>query len=243
MHASNLNIIESCITRAYCMQGALDFHYWLTDIIQRASKRASESSNTWINKLMADVQTAIYQKKTVTFESVDYLPKLRFPETYSYAPKSFRYDQTELITSTVSSILRLWLRFPSDEDSLVQLSLLDIISSKSPSSILFLDKTWQMYATPFSTVFNVWNKRSSKANIDRSLQQFEKQFLSHPFATANSPEYLKLEYLNTLIAKWMENSGRDSHPPLAPSVRTYLKCSFLNNLSSIITDGYFTRSN
>jgi hypothetical protein len=219
MHSSNLNTIESYITRAYCMQGALVFHHWLVDIVQRAVKRSSY--NTWINKLAADVEMAINQKRTVNFNSVDYLPNLMFHETYSYAPILFRYDQTELIASTVSSILRLWLHFPSDELSFIQLSLIDIISSKSLSSILFLDKTWEMYVTPFSTVFNVWNGRTSKANINSSLAEFEKQFLSHPFATVNSLEYQKLEYLQTLIAKWMGNCGLDSNPPLTPSVRTH----------------------
>jgi hypothetical protein len=208
MHSSNLNIIESCITRAYCMQGALNFHYWLIDIVRGAVQRASY--NTWIDKLATNVQTAINGKRTVTFNSADYLPNLTFHKVYSYAPKPFRYNQMELITSTVSSILRLWLHFPSDEASLVQLSLIDIVSSQSPSSILFLDKIWEMYATPFSTVFDVWNGRTSKGNINRSLDEFQKLFLSHPFAIAGSLENQKLEYLKTLIAKCMENSGLDS---------------------------------
>ena len=221
MQSSNLNVIESCITRAYCMQGALNFHYWLVDIVQHAVKTSKSSHHTsnWIKKLVADVETAIIQKKTVTFDSANYLPNLTFHKLYSYAPKPFRFDQTELITSTVSLILRLWLHFPSEEASLLQLSLLDIISSKSPSSILFLDKIWEMYVTPFSTVFNVWNMRTSKANIDQSLEKFRELFHSHPFATPNSLEYQKLEYLKQLITEWMENSGLDSEAPA--SVRTH----------------------
>jgi hypothetical protein len=211
MHSSNLNIIESYITRAYCMQGALNFHHWLIEIVQRAVK--SRSHQTWVGKLAADIEKAINQRRTVTFNSADYLPNLMFHNVYSYQPKSFRFDQTELITSTLSSILRLWLYFPSDSNSLLQLSLIDIVSSKAPSSILFLDKIWEMYVTPFSTVFNVWNMRSSKANIEKSLTTFQEQFLSHPFATAGSLEYQKLEYLKGLIAQWMGNSGLVSNAP------------------------------
>lgn len=225
--SSNLNIIETCIMRAYCMQGALNFHYWLLDNVQHAVKSPSQHS-TWIKKLASDVETAINLKRMVDFNSADYLPNLMFHKIYSYAPKPFRYDQTELLSSTVSSILRLWLLFPSDDASFLQLSLIEIVSSKSPSSILFLDKIWEMYVTPFSTVFNVWNMRSSKANIGRSLKEFEEQFLSHPFATTGSLEFKKLEYLRSLIAEWMENSGLDFNA--SASVSTLSECSFSNNL-------------
>ena len=209
--SSNLNIIESCITRAYCMQGALNFHHWLINIVQHAVKNPSH--HIWIGKLTADVQKAINRGNTTTFNSANYLPNLRFHKIYSYVPKPFRYDQTDLIASTISSILRLWLHFPSDETSLLQLSLIDIVSSNSPSSVLFLDKIWEMYVTPFSKVFNVWNMRTSKANINKSVAEFQQQFLSHPFATAGSLENQKLEYLKKLIARWMENSGVDSEAP------------------------------
>ena len=171
MHSSNLNIIESCIMRAYCMQGALTFHQWLVDVVQRAIK--SSLRHTWIDKLASDVQIAVNGKKTVAFDSVKYLPNLTFHKSYSYMPRSFRYQQTELVSTTLSSILRFWLHFPSDELSLLQLSLIDIVVSKSPSSVLFLDKIWEMYATPFSTVFNVWNTRTSKVNIDKSLAELQ----------------------------------------------------------------------
>lgn len=210
-HSSNLNIIESCITRAYCMQGALNFHLWLIHIVQLAV--ASSSRQTWIEKLAWDVELAVDKKQTVAFNSIEYLPNLMFHKTYSYKPGPFRYNQTEIISTTLSSILRLWLQFPSDELSLLQLSLIDIVVSKSPSSILFLDKIWEMYTTPFSTVFNVWNSRSSKANIEKSLAELQQQYDTHPFATANSLEHQKLEYLSKLISEWMGINGLDSDMP------------------------------
>ena len=215
MHSSNLNIIESCITHAYCMQGALNFHLWLIHIVQHAV--ASSSRHTWIEKLAWDVEIAVNQKQIIAFNSINYLPNLTFHRSYSYMPGRFRYDQTELISTTLSSILRLWLHFPSDQLSLLQLSLIDIVVSKSPSSILFLDKIWEMYTMPFSTVFNVWNARSSKANIDKSLAELQKQYDSHLFATAGSLEHQKLEYLSKLIAEWMGINGLDSDIPLTVS--------------------------
>jgi hypothetical protein len=211
MHSSNLNIIESYITRAYCMQGALNFHLWLVDIVQSAVE--STSRHTWIEKLAWDVEIAVYQKRTVPFDSVKYLPNLTYHRTYSYTPGPFRFEQKELISTTLSSILRSWLHFPSDEQSLLQLSLIKIVVSKSPSSILFLDKIWEMYSTPFSTVFNVWNARSSKDNIEKSLVEFQQKFNFHAFATAGSLEYRKLEHLSGLITEWMGINGLDSSTP------------------------------
>jgi len=141
-HSSNLNIIESCITRVYCMQGALNFHLWLIHIVQHVVE--SSSRHSWIEKLAWDVEIAVNQKQTITFDSVKYLPNLQIHKSYSYTPGRFIYDQTKLISTTLSSILRLWLHFPSDKLSLLQLSLIDIVVSKSPSSILFLDKIWEM---------------------------------------------------------------------------------------------------
>jgi len=207
-HSSNLNAIESCITRIYCMQGALNFHHWLVDIVQHAVE--SHSRQTWIEKLASDVKLTVDRKKSAIFNSADYLPNLVFHKVYTYTATRFRFDQTELVTSTVSSIVRLWLHFPSDEYSLLQLSLIDIVSSKAPSSILFLDKIWEMYTTPFATIFNIWNARTSKANIKTSLADFQTQFASHPFATAGSLEHSKLEYLSQLIYEWVESYGLDS---------------------------------
>lgn len=215
VHASNENIVEACFTRAYCMQSALNFHIWLTNIIQSAME--SSSRRSWIERLAYDVQVAVHQKRMVTFDSVEYLPKLKLHKTYSYTPGPFRFDQTEIISTTLSSILRVWLQFPSDELSLLQLSLVDILVSKSPSSVLFLDKVWEMYVTPFATVFNVWKLHSSKKNIEKSLVEFRQQFESHPYATASSLEHRKLEYLSELIAEWLEINGLSSFTPATVS--------------------------
>ena len=102
--------------------------------------------------------------------------------------------------------MRLWLHFPADEFSLVQLSIIDILSSKSPPSILFLDKLWETYKTPFGTVFKKWNTARSKYKIERELKAFEEEYSSHPFATPGSLEYKKLIYLDKLIHSWMENN-------------------------------------
>jgi hypothetical protein len=228
MHSSNLSIVESRITRAYCMQGALNFHLWLIDIVQNAIE--SSSYRTWIEKLASHVRIAVNQKNTVVFDSIEYLPKLKLHKIYTYTPGPFRYDQTEIVSTTLSSILRLWLHFPSDEFSLLQLSLINIVMSKSPSSVLLLDKIWEMYATPFSTVFNVWNARSSKKNIDKSLAEFRRQFESHPFATAGSLEHHKLEHLSKLFDEWMLNNSLDSGSSTVGRHQICSSFSLLNNL-------------
>ena len=199
------------------MQGALKFHLWLMEILESAIKNSSRRS-TWIEKLAWDVDAAVSRRRTVAFESVKYLPNLTFHRTYSYTPGPFRYDQTEIVSTTLSSILRLWLQFPSDELSLLQLSLINIVVSKAPYSVFFLDKIWEMYATPFSTVC------SSKANIDKSLAELQLKFDSHSFATAGSKEHVKLEHLSKLITEWMEINGLDSGMAM---VRRHSECSWL----------------
>ena len=212
-HSSNLNIVESCITRVFCMQRALSFHHWLSDIIPAAVNRRSH--NTWLDKLASDVRDAILRKKDVTFNSNNYLPNLSFHQIYSLKSTSyqFRYDQTELIISITSSILRLWLGFPSDEFSILQHSIINIIISKSPLSILFLDVIWDMYKSPFTTIFNKWNKRTSKIRMKNSLERFRDQFANHPFAISGSREYRKLEYLLELITQWTEKNSMNSENP------------------------------
>ena len=135
-------------------------------------------------------------------------PNLLFPCAYAMKPMLFRYDETDLLTSTISSTLRHWLHFPADEASLAQLTLVDIITSKSPTSILFLDKIWEMYKTPFSTVFNKnWHVLRSKRKLSTTLASFEKEFAMHPFTITGSLSYHKLQYLSQLISQWMENIG------------------------------------
>jgi len=205
-HASNLNIIESCITRVFCMQGALRFHHWLCDVIPTAVDRLSR--NNWLDKLAWNVRHAVEQKQAATFDSANYLPNLAFPKVYSLEPiKAFRFDQRELVISMTSSIVRLWLGFPSDEFSFLQLSLIDIVTSKTLPSVLFLDKLWDMYKSPFTTIFNKWNKRTSKALMKTSLTKFQTRFTHHPFAMADSLEYDKLKHLSWLITQWKEKNG------------------------------------
>jgi hypothetical protein len=207
-HSSNLNVMESCITRVFCMQGALIFHRWLSNVVPAAVNRFSRS--TWLDKLAWNVRRAIELQQTTTFTSADYLPNLTFHRVYSLKPTVFRYDQTELIISITSSIVRLWLHFPSDEFSILQLSLIDIIASKSLPSVLFLDKVWDMYKSPFTTIFNKWNKRTSKTRMKNSLADFEKRFTSHPFSLADSLEYSKLKFLSELISQWTEKNVQTS---------------------------------
>ena len=219
-HSSNLNAVESCMTRVFCMQGALIFHRWLYNVIPAAINRLSR--NTWLEKLAWNVQIAIQQKKEATFDSADYLPNLTFHRVYKLGSMNFRYDQTELIISVVSSIVRLWLHFPSDEFSLLQLSLIDVVTSKSPLSILFLDKIWDMYKSPFSTFFNKWNKKTSKTKMKTALAHFEEQFALHPFATVGSLEYSKLEFLQQLISQWTEKNGASAETPDMASCILYV---------------------
>ena len=208
-HSSNLNIVESCITRVFCMQGALSFHRWLLEVIPAAVHR--QSRNTWLEKLAWDVERAIFGKREVTFNSASYLPNLAFHSVYLLRPMVLRYEATDIIISIVSSIVRLWLGFPSDEFSLLQLSLIDILTSKSLPSILFLDKIWEMYKTPFTTVFKKWDKRTSKTQLKISLEKFEETFTHHTFATTNSLEYERLKLLSDLITQWTETYGITPH--------------------------------
>jgi len=213
--------MECCITHVFCMQGALIFHRWLSDIVPATVNRLSR--NTWLEKLAFDVRNAIEQKKKASFNSTNYLPNLAFPRVYSLTPPNFRYERTELIISVVSSIVRLWLHFPSDEYSFLQLSLIDIVTSKSPSSVLFLDKIWDMYKSPFSTFFSKWNKKTSKTRMKASLAYFEEQFACHPFATVGSLEHRKLEYLLQLITQWTDNNGGTETTGMASRIfYTYL---------------------
>ena len=141
------------MTHIFCMQGARHFHNWLLHIVPATVER--KSCTTWIDKLALDVGAAIERGQAITFRSIDYLPRLNIPREYMVQATTFHFDQRDLIITTVSSILRHWLYFPTDDSSLVQLSLINIVLSKSPSSILFLEAIWEMYKTPFSTVFKL----------------------------------------------------------------------------------------
>jgi hypothetical protein len=110
--SSDLNSIESTITRVFCMQGALKFHYWLLDIIPSAIKHTSKPSHkpkTWIDKLITDVRSSIAKGGHATFHSSKYLPNLMFPEKYKMSPQLFQFNDTDQLTSLISSILRWWL--------------------------------------------------------------------------------------------------------------------------------------
>ena len=186
------------------MRSALCLHHWLLDVVPPAVDRSSR--NTWIDRLVMDVGIAMDGSKKVDFDSEAYIPGLNEPSTFSFTPgKRIRYEKNDLLVSSVSSIVRKWLRFPSDEQSLVQLSIIDIILSKCPPSVLFLDKVWETYQTPFATVFNSWKIRRSKSKIIAELKAFEDKFSSHSFATLSSSEHQKLKHLNGLIQVWMGN--------------------------------------
>ena len=205
-HNSNLNALESCITCVFCMRSALRLHHWLLQIVPAAVERSSR--NTWIDKLVWDVGSTMDLRKSMDFDSRKYLPNLKHPSTFSFTPGRFLYEKKEILTSIVSSIIRVRLQFPTDELSLVQLSVIDIICSRCPPSVIFLDKVWDSYKTPFATVFHKWDVRRSKSKIKRELKVFQETFISHPFATPGSLEHQKLKYLNRLIQDWMGNNVR-----------------------------------
>ena len=201
-HNSNLNALESCITRVYCMRSALCLHRWLLQVVPPAVERTSR--NTWIDRLVWDVGTAMDGKKTVDFNSESYIPNLKQPSTFSLTPgRRIQYEKSDLLVSMVSSIIRKWLQFPTDELSLVQLSVIDIVCAKCPKSVMFLDVIWETYKTPFATIFNKWQILRSKSKMVTELKAFEEGFSSHPFTNTTSLEHQKLKYLNGLIQEWM----------------------------------------
>ena len=161
--------------------------------------------------LTTDVRSSIHESGVAKFSSSDYLPNLVFPHVYEMTPPPFKFDNTDQLTSIISSILRLWLRFPTENDYLAQVTLLDIVTTNSPPSILFLDKIWEMYKTPFSTIFsNKWDIRRSKRKLVNALESFKERFALHPFAKKDSPSYKKLLSLSKLIYKWTQMTGVDS---------------------------------
>jgi hypothetical protein len=104
IQSSNLNAIESSMTRIFCMQGALKFHHWLLNVVPTAVRRTLNNprpSKVWIDQLAADIQTAIHKREGATFHSSDYLPNLLFPCAYAMKPMLFRYNETDLLTSTI----------------------------------------------------------------------------------------------------------------------------------------------
>jgi hypothetical protein len=231
-HNSNLNALESSITRVFCMRGALILHHWLLEVIPAAIKRSSR--NSWIDKLVYDVGTAMDLNKSADFDSETYLPNLQHPRTFSFVPKKFRFDKKDILTSTVSAIVRLWLQFPADELSLVQLSIIDIILSKSPPSIMFLDQVWETYKTPCSTIFKKVDMLRSKSKIEAELKAFDKQYASHPFATPGSSEHQKLKFLDQLTHDWIEgrqanDSERDMVSQFTDTVKTFQTFFFIEH--------------
>lgn len=211
VHSSNLNAIELTMTRVFCMQGALKFHYWLLDIIPAAIRRISKPGHKpklWIDKLASDVRSSLARGGGGTFLSSEYLPNLHIHSEYMAPSKPFQYDDTEQLTSILSTTLRWWLHFPTENDSIAQLTLLDILTSNSPTSILFLDKIWDVYKTPFSTVFkNNWDVHRSKRKLMKALEDIKKKFALHPFATTGSSSHSKLQYLSELINEWIQLNG------------------------------------
>ena len=207
-HASNMNAIESTMTRVFCMQGALKFHYWLLDIIPAAIRRTSKPGHepkTWIDRLTKDVRSSMHDRAGATFQSSKYLPDLDFHSEYKMTHQSFQFDDTTQLTSILSAMLRSWLQFPGDQEYLAQLSLLEILTANSPPSILFLDETWQMFQTPFTTVFhNDWHTRRSRSKLMKGLANLGKEFAAHPFNITGSLSHRKLQYLHELIHQWMD---------------------------------------
>src|SRR5437016_438272 len=93
-HNSNLNALESSITRVFCMRSALILHHWLLNVVPAAVERSSRS--TWIDKLVWDVRMEMDMKKSKDFDSNQYLPNLKHTSTLTFVPpKKFRFDQTE----------------------------------------------------------------------------------------------------------------------------------------------------
>jgi hypothetical protein len=210
--SSNLTTVETSMTHVFCMQGALKFQYWLLDIVSAAVNRTGNPNfkpKSWIDRLAMDVRSLMLTggNASASFLSSDYLPKLTYARQYSTSIP-FRYHDEELLTSIISSILRCWLQFPQEEETIAQLSLLEILLDKSSTSILFLDKIWEMYQTPFSAVFNNnWDIRRSKPKLTAALMNFKEAFALHPFAITGSSSYLKLQDLSALIEEWMSHTG------------------------------------
>jgi hypothetical protein len=199
---SNLTTLESCITRVFCIKSALTLHHWLLKVVPAAIKHVEDNSKvTWIDNLVWDVQMAINQKKSKEFASNDYLPNLGHHSSFQFRSNKFRFEQTEILTLTVSSIIRVWLNFPSDDISLVQLSIINILTAKSPPSIMFLEEVWKTYSTPFKV-------KRSKSEIEKKLNDFDKKYTSHPFSMPESLEYKKLQHLDQLTHNWMNKKTR-----------------------------------
>lgn len=214
--SSNLTTVETTMTRVFCMQGTLKFHYWLEEVIPAAIQRISKSVHEpkiWIDKLAAKVQSSILIGGDATFNSFEYLPKLPNIREYMVTlPKKVLYDTTNLLTSIMASTLRCWLDFPAGEDSIAQINLLNIVLSNSLASIMFLDKIWDMYDNPFAIVFNNnWGLRRSKKQLKAAFDDFANEFSLHPFADSDSSSYQKLKELSLLIDRWTKYAGVDSN--------------------------------
>jgi hypothetical protein len=207
--SSNLTTVETIMTRVFCMQGSLKFHYWLLHVVPAAINRTSKPNHQaklWIDKLAVDVQTSLLLERDASFDSSDYLPDLPHVLTYKTTyTKTRRYDNQEKLASIMTAILRLWLHFPTEDSTVAQLTLLDIFLERSLTSILFLDKIWEMYKDPFGTVFSYdWEIRRSNTRIAMELGNFKKRFALHPFAIASSSSYLKLQDLSNIINEWIQ---------------------------------------
>lgn len=211
-HSSNLTTVETTMTRVFCMEGSLKFHYWLLHIVPAALDRISKPNHQaklWIDRLAADVQTSVLFGRAASFDSFDYLPNLQYRRTYAMTSTILRYENRQQLTTIMCAILRLWLHFPEGEDSEAQLLLLEILLDSSLTSILFLDKIWEMYKDPYGTVLRHygWDLRRSRSRLAIALGNFKKCFMLHPFAIPSSSSYLKLQGLSDLIEKWLEYAG------------------------------------
>ena len=207
--SSNLTTVETIMTRVFCMEGSLKFHYWLLHIVPAAIHRISKPNHQaklWIDKLASDVQTSLLLEHEASFDSSNYLPDLPQNRTYTTTyTKTRRYENQEKLSSIMTAILRHWLHFPTEKSTIAQLTLLEIFLEHSLTSILFLDKIWEMYKDPFGTVFSYdWDIRRSNTRIATEMEKFKNRFALHPFAIAGSSSYLKLQDLSNVINDWIQ---------------------------------------
>ena len=209
--------VEGRVSRALLMLSCCKAYQWVTSITTAAVKYRT-NQNCWVYQLVKDVETEWSYRncdsqhpREATFHSQTYLPSLASPSEAKVILRRLGMredDQKELkLIQTVSSIIETWLQFPTSKDNKqndkVRCSIISIITTYMPHSVLLLDAVWAMFVKPYQLLIHGRPKqRISSPHTATTLKLFDKTIRKHCLIDSSSIEHRLLAVLTEQMESW-----------------------------------------
>jgi hypothetical protein len=198
--------VEIRMSRALIMWSSWSLFTWVQGITHHSLTTGSYlAGRSWVDRVTNTVirilRSNVLQetRPAWSLSSTDYLPNIPAAIFCCKHSKLSKYATDNEIgqhaLDIVTSAIRFWLNFPSDELHLFQFTFIDTVLNFGHHNLALLEEVWNVFQNPAKELLRGGRRRTKGMRMETVFAGFKERLIAHPISDIGSQQHACLQRL------------------------------------------------